>query len=410
MKKLALGALVALFAACGGGGGGTHLIDSGSNGSGSGSDIDASSVCNPVSQSGCAAGEKCTWIIDADGSGGADDIAHIGCAPDGSIAADAACTAATSTANGGHDDCVKGTYCIGGSCETICDLQNAASCDTNHACARYSNVFETGGTAVAGVCDPQCDPLTQALKAGNNTAACGSTSPSAPTKGCFSGDIVTFTCSPTGATHYTKTDRVPAAETNGTVYINSCAPGYLALFYQMTGSMTVVCDGLCAPLNTDNTAALMNNAKGDGTVLGKQPTDPAPGRGPREVHAVRLGRQGSVAAEDCRYMWTILFDSAGNPVDRRVQGQPRLLLRVLAVQVRSDGWHEPDDARVELRELPAARSRDHGHRRRRERLGLLRQRDERLPGPRRAAEDDARRAPRPRLGHADPPHAPLVAT
>lgn len=312
MKKLALGALVALFAACGGGSDKPMLIDSLMTGS----DVDATPpTCNPVAQTGCAASEKCTWIIDQDGSANADDIAHIGCAPNGTVAVDAACTAATSTANDGHDNCLGGSYCLGGSCQKICDLQNAASCDSDHSCARYSNVFESGGNAVAGVCDPQCDPLSQALKAGANPAACGSPSPAAPNKGCFSGNIVTFTCSPTGTTHYTKTDRVAAAETNGTVYINSCAPGYLALFYQDSVSMTVICDGLCAPLETDNTAALMNNGKGDGTVLGKQPTDPAPVAGHAKCTPFAAGGKGSVAAEECRFMWTLLFDMAGNPVE-----------------------------------------------------------------------------------------------
>src|ERR1051325_3514687 len=88
MKKLAVAALFAgLLAACGGGGGNNpiKIIDSGSGGSDAGSD----SGCNVLTQMGCAADQKCTWVIDQSGP---PSVGHVGCAPDGTGTAGMACT------------------------------------------------------------------------------------------------------------------------------------------------------------------------------------------------------------------------------------------------------------------------------------------------------------------------------
>ena len=106
MKNLAfrswsVGVVVAL-AACGGGGG-TKLVDGGA---------DAPTACNPVAQTGCQAGEKCTWIIDIDGTSTTPDVGHIGCAVAGTTPDGGTCQDATATANGGVDTCVAGDLCI----------------------------------------------------------------------------------------------------------------------------------------------------------------------------------------------------------------------------------------------------------------------------------------------------------
>ena len=60
-------------------------------------------------------------------------------------------------------------------------------------CSRYSSLFDEPGQE-AGVCDPQCDPLTQ-RRGGDNAEACGSPAPAAPAKGCYTTDRVAFSCS-----------------------------------------------------------------------------------------------------------------------------------------------------------------------------------------------------------------------
>ena len=158
MRMQALGALfIGVVAACGGGGK-VKLLDAG---------VDAPVACNPVAQTGCMTGEKCTWIVDIDGSTTMAELGHVGCAaigpsptPDG-----ATCTDATMAVNGGADTCVMGDLCISGKCKPICDPQlvggaSAGACAANYACATYAGVFSSGGPALAGVCEPTCDPLT----------------------------------------------------------------------------------------------------------------------------------------------------------------------------------------------------------------------------------------------------------
>jgi len=270
---------------------------------GGGSDA-AMGSCNPLTQAGCNANEKCTWVNDQANP----PIGHVGCVPDGTIALGGACTDPPGGAGAmGYDTCVKGTVCLSGECKAICDVQGGAPmCDTNHSCTRYADFFEVGGNAVAGVCDPSCDPLTQALKAGTNTAACGSTNPAMPNKGCFGFDD--YSCAPTGMNNWGLTDRkMPQTNSAGQAYLNGCAPGFLPFFFDMTGSMTTLCSGYCAALESDN-AKPAANAKGDATALAKLPTDAAPAAGNATC---AIGKKGSEASSVCKFIWPYLEDNSG---------------------------------------------------------------------------------------------------
>ncbi len=294
MKKLALGALFAGLMACGGGGGGNNdiVLPDGSGGDGGGD------VCSPLTQAGCAAGEKCAWIEDQDNP----PLGHIGCTPDGSVAVGGACTVGAA-GPAGFSNCVKGSECVAGTCKQICDHQGGAPmCDANHACGRYEGLFESGDVTVAGVCDPKCDPLTQALKAGTNTAACGSPMPAMPNAGCFTFDYVDFTCAPVGPSTLPLTDRMPArGPASGGAYVNGCSPGFVPFWREATGSNVIVCAGMCAPAKSDNsTAALRAANKGDPAVPAKLPLEAAPAAGNATCAA---GKKGSEANENCLFLW-----------------------------------------------------------------------------------------------------------
>ncbi|MBL0214556.1 MAG: hypothetical protein IPQ07_11780 [Myxococcales bacterium] len=159
---------------------------------------------------------------------------------------------------------------------------------------------------VAGACDPTCDPAHQCA-ATPTPIACGSTMAATPNKGCYG--ISQFSCAvvPSGA--LTLTDRMPAQTggSGGTI-LNGCAPGFLPFLISMTGSTTAICSGVCAALETDNTPAHANNAKGDPKAFGKLPTM----AGLSEGNATcEIGKKGSEATSACRFMWQYVVDDQG---------------------------------------------------------------------------------------------------
>jgi hypothetical protein len=219
--------------------------------------------------------------------------------------------------NGGVDLCVRGDLCISQTCKPICDPQvvggaAAGACATNFACSVYAGVFASAGPPVAGVCDPTCDPLTQALNVGTTgTAACGSLDPTKPSGTCIaSGGFRSFHCAPSGPglspTIYANIDRQPPlADSHGNIYGNGCAPGFIPFYYEdASGSMKTLCSGMCAPLKVDATIASdplhKDDNKGDATALGKLVADPAPAAG---KSTCAVGVKGSETEEDCRFVW-----------------------------------------------------------------------------------------------------------
>jgi len=308
MKKLALGALLTgLAAACGGGK--VNLLDAG---------VDAPQACNPIRQTGCKANEKCTWIVDIDADPTAmpmkDEIGHAGCAPVGATPDGATCTDAAAATNGGADTCVAGDLCIAQKCKPICDPQlvagaGAGACAADYSCSGYRGVFESGGAATAGVCEPACDPLTQRLKVGA-LEACGSADPAKPRSTCIpASGLKAFACAPTGPSLYGLTDRaVPLGD-----FPNACAPGFLPFYFEdASGAMKTLCSGMCAPLKMDKDIAMaavndpthVNDNRGDRTALGKLPTDAMPGpmKSTCDV-AVKGSAVMDLHGEDCRFLW-----------------------------------------------------------------------------------------------------------
>lgn len=301
MKKHALGALFLGLMACGsdGGSNSTVVIPVDGGGDGGGPEI-----CNPLTQTGCNSGEKCTWIDDQDDP---TPIGHVGCAPEAATpkAEGEACTRPPAGPMG-YDDCAKGTVCLSGECKKICDL-NAGSpmCDADHSCTRYADFFESGGVAVAGVCDPSCDPLTQRLKVGDQEA-CGSTNPGEPNKGCYGFDD--YSCAPVPSGALDLLDRAQPLAQNGNPYLNGCAPGFIPFFYESSTSMVTKCSGLCAALETDNTPAHMNNGKGDATALGKMPREAEPLAERATCSAAYKG--ASSGGSSCRFIYPYLADQS----------------------------------------------------------------------------------------------------
>ncbi len=186
--------------------------------------------------------------------------------------------------------------CADGVCRATCELHSGVpTCDRATTCVPRDDLALDVGT---GVCEPICDPLTQCTRTSDRPEACGSLDTAAPDRGCVG--VAEFTCR---AVTSTATDREPP--TTG-----ACAPGYVALLSDTTGSSRLVCAGLCAALEVDNTAAHANNALGDPTAAGKLVDQPTARVGDATC---AIGAKGSDASSTCRFLWPLLEERGAIP-------------------------------------------------------------------------------------------------
>jgi hypothetical protein len=127
-----------------------------------GTKMDAAVPCNPLTQSGCAAGEKCTWFIDALLP---QYVGHVGCAPDGSLDVGDACRFGA-PGIAGYDGCKKSLVCGtarggDGICKHICDPSGGLPfCEAPTTCVTYADLFASDVSAPpsVGVCDAPPPP------------------------------------------------------------------------------------------------------------------------------------------------------------------------------------------------------------------------------------------------------------
>lgn len=303
MRKLALGALVVgLLAACGSSKSPIiHLDGSGSTtGDGSGTDTPK---CNILTQTGCNAGEKCSWVHLATMPTAVSDVE---CAPDGTVDVGGACTYGMPPS--GWDNCKKGGVCEGGLCKQICDQQGGdPTCDATHSCQTYEGFLGPAGSEAAGICDPTCDPLADNLFGG--TTRTGTT--------CGSGDGCYGFWSSTKITHFSCASTPPHGQTppppgsmalfhraacttdsgcangGGTPYLNGCASGYMPqITDDMAGVNTFVCLAFCKPADCSTGACGTNNAARVGTAPHRCATQDAMGT-----------FNGAVNGDQCQYGW-----------------------------------------------------------------------------------------------------------
>jgi len=323
MKKLALGSILVAVAIMGCSSskkkpmivGDDDTVDAGPADDDGGTPVDApDAACNVLTQTGCNAGEKCTWFEDDMSD---PPIGHIACAPDGDKAIGAACTTGAPGATG-YDDCVKGAVCQGGECEAICDHQGGAPmCATNFGCVRISGLFGPANSAdppAAGVCEPACNPIADNdFDGSGGEAKTGSACGSDVTIGCYgfasdSGDRTHFICAhPAHTATFDSSNVFHRQPTNGLptgdIYLNSCHPGYtLAFASPGTGLTGTQCYAFCKPGN-----AYMGNP-------GAQEPNGKAGDGCNSLD--RMGNLGvkaiaTVNGEHCVYSWWFEQDDTG---------------------------------------------------------------------------------------------------
>jgi hypothetical protein len=251
-------------------------------------DGEPADVCNPIAQTGCEPGEKCTTIrIDY-----ANGETVTGCVPAGDVATGGACVYGPDGLTTGYDNCLGGDVCVASLCETICDAQTD-SCDDDHTCHRYATVFDDG---ITGACDPLCNPVTQERYDG--AAACGSPDATVPTRGCYGALDFQFACAnvplqvQTTPTSYQHEDTAYGPPSGG-YYLNGCAPGYEPLITDAAGSVQI-CVAMCTPGPT----SLEDAANADGLV----------GSG-----HLCADRGATTAGTECRYLWAFEQDPTSHP-------------------------------------------------------------------------------------------------
>ncbi len=284
-------------------------------------------VCNPLTQTGCPCGDKCTWIIDQVSPTFA---GHIGCAPNGTMAARQACTRNAPGATG-WDDCIAGAYCLGplaggpGTCKLICDPAGGApSCGPSGGCVLYDDVFQQGSQpTVAGVCEYPCDPL-----ADNNISGSGKTGTTCGSRGCyglppdFNGSMaLSFGCAPeanptrvhrSACTGTIQTGDAAACLFQGSIYPNSCAQGYQPLINDREGSSQIDCIAMCGAAD-----CYAGHCGSDGSAyLGIAPHQCVPADlriDPSSTFQQTTGSGGvGPDGEQCTYIWNMEFDSTGH--------------------------------------------------------------------------------------------------
>lgn len=178
-------------------------------------------------------------------------MTHIACVPNGTVADKGACTFNNSPL--GYDNCLKGSFCFGGSCATICNPMNATNtCGAAASCTAYSD--PTG----AGACVPYCNPLD------DNAFKTGGTKPGAictAAQGCYgmpssdSTNRTKFQCAndlhlTNRVVHRTQcTQANTCASANSSPYLNGCSQGYLPLMRESQLVTTIVCVAMCKPAN-----------------------------------------------------------------------------------------------------------------------------------------------------------------
>jgi hypothetical protein len=186
------------------------------------------------------------------------------------------------------DTCSAGV-CVDGACRATCELMaGVPTCDAATICvARPDLALDMG----LGVCEPVCDPLTQCTRVSASPESCESIDPAIPDRGCVG--ISEFTCRHVISTAIDRELPIDGA----------CAPGFVPLLDESTGSSTIVCAGLCAALEVDNTPAHTGNALGDPTAAAKLPGVATARIGDATCAA---GKKGADANSTCRFLWPLI--------------------------------------------------------------------------------------------------------
>lgn len=208
-------------------------------------DSNEQEVCDPMSQDGCEAGEKCAQLaIDNDPF-----LARTGCVPDGAVPLGGACLSGDATVSGSFSNCIGGTECINETCREICTTEpdSCRSVDDSFGsgedCAFHAGYFSD--VLGVGLCVSACDPSDDSLVDGELVNA-----------SCNEGDVCTLTgCARAIPEAQEATQNRDCHGTLGGCFENGCASGFTPQLPNSPDDTTGrICARFCSPVNSHASA------------------------------------------------------------------------------------------------------------------------------------------------------------
>lgn len=201
--------------------------------------------CDPLAQTGCDAGEKCSAVWPAEDGG--DAVTE--CQPDGALGAGEPCELVPRPDGTRVDDCAAPLVCgPEGVCAAACEHRVRGSCGEEATCVAVNHLFEDVAVGRVGVCVPQCDPLDPA---GSCTGD----------RGCYpffvTGEF--FCASPAdGAAELGFMDECQPQSAPGTCFLNSAPVGavsFLSLDWETQAQSTPRVSPFCRAISTHSKSA-----------------------------------------------------------------------------------------------------------------------------------------------------------
>ncbi len=307
MKKLIISALCAVaFGACGGGGdddGDISITDSGPVIDGAPPIV----TCNPVTQAGCEADEKCAQLVESaptEANPDAPFLARTDCVPNGTVPEGGACTRGEPGATSGFDDCVGSYSCISGACSPICNVGPPDSCrvDGQSAaegsyCTLFNELFDD--VDLTGICVPGCNPVNDTL--GDDGIITNNDCEAA--EGCYlNASRGIAACTNVAGGSEENAQNTVCAASDGQCYLNACASGFLPLLPDSPDNgIDSTCARYCTPVDTHTNSAADSDgldSKCSGVNLG-----------------LSGGTNGNPNPHQCRFIQNFYSDTGAVPVE-----------------------------------------------------------------------------------------------
>ena len=119
-----------------------------------------------------------------------------------------------------------------------------------------------------------------------------------------------------GIKHNDRVDRVKPLinPSTGDTFKNSCAPGFMPIYFESDTSMKALCTGICAPnptgINSDIAADIPGSEFGDATVSVKLPRKAAAAAGDGVCQPLKKGNVTG-ESENCVFAWGLFVQGDG---------------------------------------------------------------------------------------------------